>query len=171
MNANFQFKKQTYEANHNTVVPLALIDGLQFIFKDYRNVKNYKSLASYRDHYLEDIKTIYNIEENYSLSDLEPILMDIIVGKKKEVLEEYLKFVEDHKLWQLPKMKEPGGMDGVNKGNFYFFVEDYKKCAESFQLAIDQIRTHTENMAYFGNFGKALKAFREIEDYDGLMTL
>ncbi|SIO02142.1 alpha/beta hydrolase-fold protein [Algoriphagus halophilus] len=171
MNPNFQFKKQTYEANHNSVVPLALVDGIQFIFKDYRNVENYKNLASYRDHYLKDMKANYGIEEEYSIRDLESLLMDIIMGKKKEGLEEYLKFVEDNKLWQLPKMREPGGYDGVNKGNFYFFVEDYKKSAESYRQALDQMHTHTESVAYFGNFDKTVLAFKKIEDYEGLMNL
>ncbi|MCK0178083.1 alpha/beta hydrolase-fold protein [Flavobacteriaceae bacterium S0862] len=171
MNSNFQFKKQTYEANHNSVVPLALIDGIQFIFKDYRNLKNYNNLASYRDNYLDDMKANYGIEEEYSVLDLEPVLMDITSGKKKGELEEYLNFVEDHKLWQLPKMREPGGFDGVNKGNFYFFVEDYKKSAESYRLALDQIHTHTQTAAYFGNFDKTLMAFKKIEDYEGLMNL
>lgn len=171
MNPNFQFKKQTYEANHNSVVPLALVDGIQFIFKDYRNVENYKNLASYRDNYLEDMKANYGIEEEYSIQDLEPVFSDIMIGKKKDELEVLLKFVEDQKLWQLPKMKEGGGFDGANKGNFYFIVEDYKKSAESYALAFDQIQTFLPPEIYLANFEKAISAFKKIEDYDGLMNL
>ena len=170
-NPNFHFKKTTYEANHNSVVPLALIDGIRFVFKDYRNLKNYTNLAAYRDHYLKDMEAYYGIKEAYAIEDISPVLMDIIQGKKKDELEGYLKFVEDQKLWQLPKMTEGGGFDGANKGNFYYMVEEYKKSAESYVLAFDQIHTFLPPIIYLANFEKAITAFNQIQDYDGLMTL
>ena len=170
-NPNFHFKKKTYEANHNSVVPLALIDGIRFIFKDYRNHNNYADLTTYIDHYLEDMKANYGIKEAYSITDMESVFMDIMQGKKKDELEVLLKFVEDEKLWKLPKMKEGGGFDGANKGNFYYMVEDYKKSAENYTLAFDQIHTFLPPVIYLANFEKAITAFNEIEDYDGLMKL
>ncbi|WP_224488657.1 alpha/beta hydrolase-fold protein [Robertkochia flava] len=170
-NPNFHFKKNTYEANHNSVVPLALIDGIQFIFKDYRNLKNYANLAAYKDHYLEDMRANYGIKEAYSITDMDPVFTDIMKGKKKDELEVLLKFVEDEKLWKFPKMKEAGGFDGANKGNFYYIVEDYKKSAESYTLAFDQIHTFLPPVIYLANFDKAITAFNKIQDYDGLMDL
>ncbi|MBL7472061.1 alpha/beta hydrolase-fold protein [Robertkochia sediminum] len=170
-NPNFHFKKNTYEANHNSVVPLALVDGIRFVFKDYRNLKNYTNLAAYRDHYLKDMEAHYGLKEAYAITDMEPVLTDILEGKKKDELEVLLAFIEDHKLWHLPKMKEAAGLDGANKGNFYFMVEDYKKSAESYTLAFDQIQTFLPPVIYLANFEKAITAFKKIQDHDGLMEL
>ncbi|NMM50782.1 alpha/beta hydrolase-fold protein [Marinigracilibium pacificum] len=171
MNPGFHFKKQTYEANHNTLVPLAMTDGIQFIFKDYRNVKSYKDLASYRANYLNDMKINYGLEEKYTLEDVGPVLMDILLAKKNEELEEFIKFVEDYKLWQNSNMKEPGGFDEANKGNFYFIIENYKKSAESYKKAFAEIQIKTEPIVYYRNLDKTVAAFKKIEDYDGLMKL
>lgn len=170
-NERFKFNKTTYEANHNSVVPLALLDGIQFIFKDYRNFDNYPSFAAYRDNYLSDVKLNYGLEENYSIEDLDPILGDIMMHKKRDELEEYLQFVEDQKLWQNPYMKEPGGMDPENKGNFYFFMDDFEASARNYELASENLGKGTMPRVYFGNLGKTISAFEKIEDYDRLMNL
>lgn len=170
-NPLFQFNKITYKANHNSVVPLALSDGIQFIFKDYRNFENYNDFASYRDNYLKDLNNNYGLVESYHIDDLDNVLMDIMDGKKKKDLEDYLKFVEDQKLWQSPYMSEPGGMDAVNTGNFYFFVDDFHKSAQSYALACDLLGQETMPRVYFGNLGKTIRAFENIKDYEGLMNL
>lgn len=170
-NDKFQFKMTTYKANHNSIVPLALSDGIQFIFKDYRNFDDYKDFTAYQDNYLNDLKYTYGLEANFSIDDLDSILSDIMQNKNKDDLEKYLKFVEDHKLWQSPYMKEPGGMDAVNKGNFYFFVEDFDKSANNYEMACELLGKETMPRVFFGNLGKGIDAFKKIEAYDRLMDL
>lgn len=170
-NEKFNFNKITYEADHNSVVPLSFLDGIQFIFKDYRNFDNYPTFASYRDNYLNDLKTNYGLEEQYNMNDLSPALMDIINHKKTADLEDYFQLVEDHKLWQSPYMKEPGGMDPVNKGNFYFMMEDYENCAENFELASENLGQGIMPRVYFLNLNKGIKAFNITEEHERLMNL
>ena len=81
----------------NNLVLLAFLDGLQHIFLDYKNVENYANFKSYRDNYLIDLKANYGLEENYSLSDLDPILSELIANKKKEDFL-YAQFGLNHKL-------------------------------------------------------------------------
>jgi predicted alpha/beta superfamily hydrolase len=170
-NPKFQFSKKTYEANHNSVVPLAFLDGLQHIFIDYKNLESYSDFKSYRDNYLIDLKANYGLEENYSLSDLDPILSEIITNKKKEDLVEFFKFVEDYKLWQNPFMKSPAGMDAANKGNMYYFVDAFDRSAKNFAIALEELDISVEPGVYFGNLEKGIRSFKAIKDYEGLMTL
>ena len=170
-NSAIQFKKSTYNANHNSIVPVALSDALRFVFKDYRNFENYDNFISYRDNYLQDLKYNYGIEEQHNIWDMDMILDDIMDNKDKELLDIYLDFVEEEKLWQNSYMSDPGGMDAVNKGNFYFFVEDYAKSAANYRQGLNDLETGVGPRVYFGNLGKGIQAFRNIEDYDGLMEL
>ena len=170
-NPRFEFRKNTYEANHNNLVPLAFLDGLQHIFLDYKNVENYANFKSYRDNYLTDLKANYGLEENYSLSDLDPILSELIANKKKEDLVEFFKFVEDYKLWQSPVMKAPGGMDAANKGNMYYFVDAFERSAKNFAIALKELDKTVEPLVYFGNLPKGIRSFKAIKDYEGLMNL
>ena len=170
-NPRFELRKNTYEANHNNLVPLAFLDGLQHIFLDYKNVENYANFISYRDNYLLDLKANYGLEENYSLSDLDPILSELIANKKKEDLVEFFKFVEDYKLWQSPVMKAPGGMDAANKGNMYYFVDAFERSANNFAVALKELDKTVEPLVYFGNLPKGIRSFNAIKDYEGLMNL
>jgi len=170
-NPKFQFSKKTYEANHNNLVPLAFLDAIQHIFIDYKNLDNYPDFKSYRDNYLVDLNANYGLEENYSLSDLDPILSELITNKKKDDLVEFFNFVEDYKLWQNPVMNEPGGMDAANKGNMYYFVDAFDRSAKSFAIALEQLDISVEPLVYFGNLPKGIRSFKAIKDYEGLMNL
>lgn len=170
-NPHFQFKKETYKANHNSIVPLAMLDGIQFMFKDFKNFDNYPTFTSFKNNYLKDLKTNYGIDETYSLTDLDSFEEDIIDSKNKEDLDEYLQFIEDQKLWQNSYMKEPGGLDAANTGNFYYFIDDYKSSSEHYALAFKELEVSVEPRVYFPNLNKAIKAFKNIGNYEGLMNL
>lgn len=170
-NDKFQFKKTTYKANHNSVVPLALSDGIQFIFKDYRNFETYENFASYRDNYLKDLKYTYGLEEAYKIDDTQSILMDIILNKNKEDLEGYLIFVDEEKLWKNQYMKNPGGFDAMNKGNFYFMIESYEESAEQYERAFEELEITVEPAVYYYNFRNILQSFKEINKHDELMDI
>lgn len=170
-NPRFEFRKNTYEANHNNLVPLAFLDGLQHIFQNYKNVENYANFKSYKDNYLIDLKANYGLEQNYSLSDLDPILSELIANKKKEDLVEFFKFVEDYKLWKSPVMKAPGGMDAANKGNMYYLVDAFERSAKNFAIALKELDKTVEPLVYFGNLPKGIRSFKAIKDYEGLMNL
>ena len=171
-NEKFNFNKITYKADHNSVVPLAFLDGIQFIFKDYRNFDNYPTFAAYKDNYPKDLSTNYGLEEKYRINDLDSFLMDIITRKNKEDLDTFLQFVKEHKLWHVPPyMKEPGGLDPVNKGNFYFLIDEYEESANNYELASENLGSSTMPDVYFGNLPKTVSAFQKLGDYDRLMNL
>jgi hypothetical protein len=170
-NPRFQFRKMTYEANHNSIVPLAFLDGLRHIFLDYKNLENYPNFKSYRDHYLIDLKANYGLEENYNIHDLNPIMSDLITNKKKNDLIEFFQFIEDYKLWDNPVAKVPGGLDAANKGNMFYFVDAFDRSAKNFETALEELDITVEPGVYFGNLPKGIRSFKAIKDYEGLMTL
>lgn len=170
-NPRFQFRKMTYEANHNSIVPLAFLDGLQHIFLDYKNLKNYPDFKSYKEHYHKDLKANYGIEEEYNFYDLNPFLSEIIANKNKEDLIELFQLIEDYKFWDNPVSKVRGGLDAANKGNMYFFVDAFELSAKNFEIALKELDITVEPGVYFGNLPKGIRSFKGIKDYKGLMNL
>jgi len=170
-NPQFQFSKKTYTANHNNIVPLAFLDALQHIFKDYKNIDNYNSLAEYGENYLKDLKANYGIVDNYGLDDIGHIVEEIFKNKNEDSLVEYFEFVENYKLWQNPVMKAPGGMDAANKGNMYYFVDAFERSAKNFAIALKELDKTVEPGVYFGNLPRGIQSYKTIKDYEGLMAL
>ena len=46
-----QFENKIYNADHNNLVAKSLLDGIQFIFKDYRGINNYKDFYDFSTNY------------------------------------------------------------------------------------------------------------------------
>lgn len=170
-NPKFQFKKLTYKANHNDIVPLAFLDALQHIFKDYKNLDNYPSFADMRENYLNDAKANYGLEEMFNINDLNPFFSEIIEDKNEEDLVALFKFIEDYKIWQSPVMEAPGGMDAANKGNMYYHVDAFERSAKNFAIALEELNISVEPMVYFGNLRRGIQSFKNIKEYEGLMEL
>lgn len=158
-NKKISFAKKLYAEGHVSMVPASIFDGLQFIFKDYNNLKMYPTFALYRDNYRKDMKENYGLEAEYKLEAMDNILMDISLNKKKDDLAELLKFVEKHKLWQNPVMKEPGGLDAVNIANFYDMMGESDKTIQYYNIAFKELNKTVEPAVYFGNIMKPVQAY------------
>lgn len=170
-NPKIQFKKNLYSRNHNSLVPESLFDGIQFVYKDYKVLEKYQTFYDYRDYYLSDMERLYGIKGSYSLNDLENVLMHIIETKNEKELDAYHAFVEENKLWHNGVMKEAGGMDAMNQGNFYYHIGAYKKSAKRYEEALEQLNITVESKVYFGNFKFVEDSFKKIEDYNKLIEI
>ncbi len=170
-NAKFQFSKKTYKANHNNVVPLALLDAVRHIFKDYKNIENYPTLSAFTNAYLKDMKANYGVDINYTIEDIDPFLDKILDNKEENNLVSYFKFIEKHKLWQNGVMKTPGGLDAVNTGNLYYYIDAYDRSAKNFAIALQELEKTVEPGVYFSNLYKGITAFQKLEDFQGLLQL
>lgn len=170
-NPKIRFQKNFYIRNHNSIVPPALHDGIKFIFKDYKRLENYKTFYSYKNHYKVDMRELYGIDVDYSLNDLENALSHIFESKNVKELDMYLDFVKEHKLWKNFFMKEAGGMDAMNQGNFYYHIGAFEKSSQSYAEALNQLEITVEPMVYFSNFNNVVKSFKELKQYKKLMDV
>ena len=168
-NPSIQLANKTYEANHVTVVPTSLFDGIRFIFQDYYAIGTYDSFTEYRKKYLSGIKEIYGVDASYRDGDLENYMMDIIINKKVEEYDEFAAFIEENKLWM------GGGYDPMNLANHYFLMDAYDKAIEQFNDALmnydsydERYPGHFKNM--FSNmFPKAVKAYENTGRFDEMI--
>lgn len=152
-NEDIAFTKKDYKrAGHINLVPYSMLDGLQFIFKDYNNIKAYKDIVDYGDNYLADLKENYGVEGRYSLEDLDGFMEDIFQKKDKVQYLNLLSFIETHKLWF------GGPLDAVNIANHFFFMDMMPETIMYWNKAVDAFDT-VEERVFFYNREKAIAAF------------
>lgn len=126
-NENINFELQEYSADHMNLVPRSMLDGLQFVFHDYNNIRSYKTFADYSHNYISDLKNIYGVKGQYAIKDIDPYIMDAVINKRINEFHQILDFIEKNKLWHTSFMEEPGGFDPVNKANMFFVMGDYEE--------------------------------------------
>ncbi|MDX1592459.1 MAG: alpha/beta hydrolase-fold protein [Balneolaceae bacterium] len=162
-NRDFIFNKKTYEANHQNIVPLSMMDGLRHIFKDYANLDLYPDIYSYVDNYKADAREIYGLDVHYSFMDLQSYIMDILMNKRIDEYEYLVEFITRHNL--APHM---GWLDPVNRANQYFFMEAYPETIDSYKKGLNNIES-VEARVFVANIWKAIQAYEAENRQEDIM--
>ncbi|MCS5491797.1 alpha/beta hydrolase-fold protein [Algoriphagus limi] len=170
-NPKLQFQKKFYEKGHNSVVPPALFDAISFVYKDYKQLEKYKTFYDLRDNYAKDMKDLYGLDIEYTLSDVESLFSQIFETKDKKQLDALYAFIEKHKIFPNGVTQEKGGVDAMNQGNIYYHIGAYETSALKFEEALNQINITVEPMVYFGNFDFVVDCFKNINDHKTLMEI
>ena len=152
-NTQIKFSKQTYQADHITLVPNALIDGLKLIFYDYNNMEAYPTVVDYGENYLANIEQNYGIKGHISRADLEGYYMDIINNKNKEQYEYSLALFKEHKLWN------NGGFDPVNIANGYYLMGMYPETIEAYNQSFQEFE-RVEPLVFYANIFRAVESYQ-----------
>ena len=154
-NHKFNFKKNTYDADHVGLIPRSLIDGLAYIFKDYRNLTLYQNIIEYKDNYLVDLKNNYGIKGSYSIFEIDLFIGDIIDNKKADEYEIANALINDYNLFF------GGKIDPVNIGNGYFQMEKYPECIEYFNKALDDLE-NIDPYFFYANMHRGVSSYEEL---------
>lgn len=164
-NLKIDFKSQTYKANHQTVVPLGLYDGLQFIFRDYSDLDVYPTIYDYAQNYLKNVKENYGVEGNISRAELEGYVLNLLKTKSKKDYEFLQKFVTENNVPNVPK-------DPVNIALGYFMVDAYDESIKYFNQALEEIKTINPKLFYGNALHAATRAYKaEGKIAEGLIFL
>ena len=172
-NDKIKFIKKTYQADHTTVVPFSLMDGLRHIFQDYgkNSAKAYPSIYEYAENFLSDLKANYGMEGSYDIYTIVPYLNNITRDKDLEAFEYFIKFVDEHKLWFNPTTGEPAGMDPLNIANAYYDMEMMPEVITYWRKALENFDT-VDPAAFSGNLFKVLRAYKgENRSADAVLFL
>ncbi|QCK16128.1 alpha/beta hydrolase [Mangrovivirga cuniculi] len=152
-NDHIDFKKETYQGDHQSIVALSLLDGLTFIFKDYKNIEQYATAIDYGENYLSDLKEIYGIDANYDIADTEVFFMDIIGNKKLDEYHYLIELIDEHKLFF------GSGIDPVNRANHYYAMEMYPETIEYYNKAVKELDTIHPQL-FYANIFRVVKAYK-----------
>ncbi|MDX1586344.1 MAG: alpha/beta hydrolase-fold protein [Balneolaceae bacterium] len=161
-NPNIYLMKETYSADHQSIVPLSLVDGLSFVFKDYKNTEKYTSVIDYGENFLDDLERLYGIKGVYSMDDLGPFFMDILENKKMEEYRYIVNLINEYNLFY------GRGIDPVNQANNYFSMDMMPETIEYWNKAIDDFDS-VNPQVFYANHSKALKAYSRLDRKDEMI--
>ena len=155
--SKIDFKSQDYKANHQTIVPLGLYDGLQFVFRNYSNLDVYPTIYDYVEKYKTNVKENYGIDIQYSRDDIEGYVLNTMNTKSKKDYEFIMKFVNDNRLH--------GGntVDPVNTAMGYNMVDAFPEVIEYFNIALETSESIHPELFY----GNALFAVTRAYEAEG----
>ena len=93
-------KVSEFNANHNEMPAIALIDGLKFLFKEYRNIDDFDkeskdtnfNIDEYIEHYQKKNKKLYGIETKIKEEDFYSLIQMSIDSKNKNALNQILEY-------------------------------------------------------------------------------
>ncbi len=160
-NNDILFLKNTYEADHLSIVPKSLSDGLKFVFKDFKNISDYSTFTDYKNNYGKNIKNAYGIEPVYDIYSLDAYMDKLMETKDIKGFQEYFDFTEEHKLWQNPFSGEPMGLDKANQANQLCYAKMNEPCINKYKEAFYEIYKTVEAEVYYGNIEKVINAYKE----------
>ncbi|NVK49370.1 MAG: hypothetical protein HWE09_06350 [Cyclobacteriaceae bacterium] len=158
-NTNIEFSKKTFDADHVTIVPHAMLDGLKYIYQDYKNMEAYPTIYDYSKNYLANLKETYGIDGKYEFLDLQGYFSDIIGNRKLDEYKFLINFIEEQKLWL------GGGFDPINISNHYAMMKMYPENITYYTKGLEGFDGYTEKMEtfpilYFSNITKAIDSYK-----------
>ena len=97
-NESIRFLKKDYKADHQNLVPSSMLDGISFIFQDYRNLDRYSSFKDYSQNYQSDINQLYGFTPNLETNDIDFYFGKILDEKNIEDYEYLINFTNENNI-------------------------------------------------------------------------
>lgn len=152
------FKHNLYFAEHNELVAKSILDGLLFVFKDYRNFETLASdLKSNEFNYIKSKNSILQnttkYVPNYTFSEEDFTIIDDLISstKKSNFYQQYLD-AENYNYQSIPRL---------SVARQFFFLGEYDKSLKLFKEIIEL--NDEDSFSYFQtNFTPVLDIFTKI---------
>ncbi len=156
-NEKVKFLNKNYNADHQNVLSKSLLDGLLFIFQEYRNNLNYQDFKGYVENYQNDIEGIYGFTPSLNENDLDFFFGKILDNKDLESYEYFISYVNEKDIiWS----------NTLDRANQYFYMEQYPETVEFWNKTVDEFKDISPRVFYF-NFTKALDAYEYLNNPKG----
>ena len=152
---NINFENKIYNADHNNLVAKSLLDGIQFIFKDYRGINNYKDFYDFSTNYENNIINNYGIKPIFFNNDIDYFFGKILEDKDAAQYENLISFCQERDLF---------ATNSIDRANHYFAMDNYAKCIEYWNKSLESIHLLEKRVFYY-NFKKALISFDKLKQF------
>jgi predicted alpha/beta superfamily hydrolase len=157
-NESIKFLKKDYKADHRGLVSNSMLDGISFIFQDYRNLDKYRSFKDYSQNYQSEINKLYGFTPILEENDI-GFYFGKILDEKNLVDYEYLiNFINENNISL--------GLNSLDRANHYFYMEFYPQAIKFWNKTINEFENINQRVFYF-NFSKAVDAYLVEKDPKG----
>jgi predicted alpha/beta superfamily hydrolase len=157
-NDNIKFLKKDYRADHQNLVPNSMLDGISFIFQDYRNLDKYSSFKDYSKNYQSKINQLYGFTPNLETNDIDFFFGKILDEKNIEDYEYLINFTKENNISFV--------MNSLDRANQYFYMKQYPQAIKFWNKTVNEFDQIEPRVFYF-NFTKAVDAYLVEKDPKG----
>lgn len=157
-NESIKFLKKDYKADHQSLVANSMLDGISFVFQDYRNLNKYSSFKDYSRNYQSEINQLYGFTPNIETNDIDFYFGKILDEKNIEDYEYLIKFTNENNISFV--------INSLDRANHYFYMKQYPQAIKFWNKTIDEFENINPRVFYF-NFSKAVDAYLVEKDPKG----
>jgi predicted alpha/beta superfamily hydrolase len=153
-----KFLKKDYKADHQNLVANSMLDGISFVFQDYRNLNKYTSFKDYSQNYQSEINQLYGFTPILETNDIDFYFGKILEEKNIEDYEYLINFIKENDISFV--------MNSLDRANHYFYMESYPQAIKFWNKTINEFENINPRVFYF-NFSKAVDAYLVEKDPKG----
>lgn len=159
-NANIAFQNKLYNANHQTIVTKSLLDGIMYIFKDYRELTQYNGFKDYVANYKTNINNYYGFVPDANEDDIDYFFGRILDDKDVIMYEYIVAYVTENNIFQI---------SSYNRSWHYFHMGEHEKSIAQWTKTINDMQDTSPRVFYY-NFEKAIKSYQKLNNPKGAIT-
>lgn len=153
-----KFLKKDYKADHQNLVANSMLDGISFVFQDYRNLNKYSSFKDYSQNYQSEINQLYGFTPILETNDIDFYFGKILDEKNLEDYEYLINFIKENNISFV--------MNSLDRANHYFYMEQYPQAIKFWNKTVNEFENINSRVFYF-NFSKAVDAYLVEKDPKG----
>lgn len=148
-NAKIIFQNKLYRADHQNVISKSLIDGISFIFQDYRNLDNYEDFKDYVENYKNNIEKYYGFKPEENVDDIDYFFGKILDNKDLAMYDYIIEYTASNNIFEISP---------YDRAWQYFYMDEHSKSIEYWNKSIDD-KNETSPRIFYYNFKKAIDSY------------
>jgi predicted alpha/beta superfamily hydrolase len=148
-NTNILFQNKLYRADHQNVLSKSLIDGILFIFQDYRNLDSYKNFKDYTENYKNNIEKHYRFKPEENENDIDYFFGNILDNKDIGMYEYIIEYAASNNIFEILP---------YDRAWQYFYMDEHLKSIEYWNKSIED-NNETSPRIFYYNFKKAIDSY------------
>ncbi len=148
-NTNIIFQNKLYSADHQSVLSRSLIDGISYVFQDYRDLSQYKDYKEYVINYKNIIEDNYGFIPSENENDIDYFFGEILDNKDVEMYEYIVEYVTENEISQIL---------AYDRSWHYFWMDQHPKSIEYWNKTIENFEGTSPRVFYY-NFKKAIDSY------------
>lgn len=156
-NAKIVFENKSYRADHQNVLSKSLVDGISFVFQDYRNLDTYKNFKDYTENYKNNIENYYGFKPEENENDIDYFFGKILDNKDLEMYDYIIKYCASNNIFEILP---------YDRAWQYFYMDEHLKSIEYWNKSIDN-GNKTSPRAFYFNFENAIDSYLVLKNPKG----
>ncbi|MDO5970862.1 alpha/beta hydrolase-fold protein [Flavivirga aquimarina] len=156
-NTNIIFQNKLYDADHQNLLSKSLIDGISYIFQDYRNLSNYNGFKDYVKNYKGDVESIYGFTPNENRVDVDHFFVKALDTKNLELYEYIVEYCRENKIFNFLT---------YDRSWHYYYMGQHSKSIQYWNKTIENFEGTSPRVFYY-NFKKAIDSYSILNNPKG----